>query len=159
MKVLNKVIEYILAALVLLMVAGCFWQIFTRFVLSNPSQWTEELLRYALIWLTMIGVPYAYGKEQHLAIGLLTNHFTKKESLLDKIFIEIVVLLLSVFVMVAGGYMVVANAAGQVSPALQIPMEFYYLGVPLCGVLMIFYSVQRLVRFVKELAAAKKEEK
>ena len=68
MKKLNKVLEYILAFLVVVMVVGCFWQIFTRFVLNNASSWTEELLRYALIWLTMLGVPYAYLKEQHISI-------------------------------------------------------------------------------------------
>ncbi len=159
MKVINKVIEYILAALVAVMVLGCFWQIFTRFILNNPSQWTEEFLRYALIWLTMLGVPYAYGKEQHLSIGFITNTFSKKYSLVDKIFIEVVVLALSIFVMTAGGYMVVVNAAGQVSPALHLPMQFYYLGIPICGVLMILYSGQRLIRFVKEFVEMKKEEK
>lgn len=151
MKILNKVIEYILAILVIVMVAGCFWQIFTRFILKNPSQWTEELLRYALIWLTMLGVPYAYGKEQHIAIGFITDSFTKKGTLKDKIFIEILILFLSVFVMVAGGTMVAMNAVGQTSPAMHLPMQFYYIGVPICGVLMIIYSVQRLIKFINEL--------
>lgn len=151
MKILNKVIEYILAILVIVMVVGCFWQIFTRFILKNPSQWTEELLRYALIWLTMLGVPYAYGKEQHIAIGFITDTFTKKGTLKDKIFIEILILFLSVFVMVAGGTMVAMNAVGQTSPAMHLPMQFYYIGVPICGVLMIIYSVQRLIKFINEL--------
>ncbi len=155
MKIINKILEWILAALVLVMVLGCLWQVITRFILNNPSQWTEEFLRYALIWLTMLGVPYAYGKEQHLSIGLLTNTFSKKGSLADKIFIEIIVLILSVFILVAGGCMVVANAAGQISPALHLPMEVYYLGVPICGVLMILYSGERVIRFVKELAELK----
>ena len=87
MKKLNKVLEYILAFLVVVMVVGCFWQIFTRFVLNNASSWTEELLRYALIWLTMLGVPYAYGKEQHISIGFIPSTFTNKGSLSNKIFI------------------------------------------------------------------------
>lgn len=110
MKKLNKVLEYILAFLVVVMVVGCFWQIFTRFVLNNASSWTEELLRYALIWLTMLGVPYAYGKEQHISIGFITSTFTKKGSLRNKIFIEILVLFLSAFVLIAGGIMVTINA-------------------------------------------------
>ena len=144
MKKLNKVLEYILAFLVVVMVVGCFWQIFTRFVLNNASSWTEELLRYALIWLTMLGVPYAYGKEQHISIGFITS-------------IEILVLFLSAFVLIAGGIMVTINAVGQLSPAMGIPMQFYYVGAPICGVLMIIYSGERLIRFVKELKETKEE--
>lgn len=157
MKKLNKVLEYILAFLVVVMVVGCFWQIFTRFVLNNASSWTEELLRYALIWLTMLGVPYAYGKEQHISIGFITSTFTKKGSLRNKIFIEILVLFLSAFVLIAGGIMVTINAVGQLSPDMGIPMQFYYVGAPICGVLMIIYSGERLIRFVKELKETKEE--
>ena len=157
MKKLNKVLEYILAFLVVVMVVGCFWQIFTRFVLNNASSWTEELLRYALIWLTMLGVPYAYGKEQHISIGFITTTFTKKGSLRNKIFIEILVLFLSAFVLIAGGIMVTINAVGQLSPAMGIPMQFYNVGAPICGVLMIIYSGERLIRFVKELKETKEE--
>ena len=53
--------------------------------------------------------------------------------------------------------MVCMNAVGQLSPSLQLPMQFYYMGVPVCGVLMVFYSAPRLVRFVKELKEAKEE--
>ena len=51
MKYLNKVVEVILEVLVAGMVLGCCWQ------------YTEELLRYMLIWLTMMGVPCIW-KEQ-----------------------------------------------------------------------------------------------
>ena len=77
MKYLNKVVEIILEVLVAGMVLGCCWQVITRFVLHNPSKYTEELLRYMLIWLTMMGVPYAYGQNSHLAINLkhsVNNH-------------------------------------------------------------------------------------
>ena len=51
------------------------------------------------------------------------------------------------------------NAAGQVSPAMQIPMQFYYIGVPICGILMVVYSAERLLQFVKEYSEMKKEGK
>ncbi len=155
MKVLNKILETILAILVAVMVLGCFWQIFTRFILNNPSKWTEELLRYTLIWLTMLGVPYAYGQEKHISINFIARTFQPKNSLLTKIGIEVLITALSVFVMIAGGWMVTTNAAGQISPAMQIPMEVYYMCVPICGVLMVIYSVDRLIRFVKELKEVK----
>ena len=50
MKTLNKILETVLGLLVAVMVLGCIWQVITRFVLNNPSKYTEELLRYLLIW-------------------------------------------------------------------------------------------------------------
>ena len=54
MKVLNKILSSVLAFMVAAMVVVCCWQVITRFVLGNPSKYTEEILRFALIWLTML---------------------------------------------------------------------------------------------------------
>ncbi len=158
-KILNKIIEVIIAILIVLMVLGNFWQIFTRFVLGNAADWTEEFLRYSLIWLTMLGVPYAYGKNQHIAIEFITDKFSARGKLIDGIFIQVLILLISVFVMICGGVMVTKNAVGQVSAALGMPMQFYYLGVPVCGVLMIVYTLPKLIGDIKALAETKKEGK
>ena len=77
-KKVNRIIEVIMAALIVCMVGANFWQIFTRFVLNHAADWTEEFMRYALIWLTMLGVPYAYGKKQHIAIEFLLIHLRKR---------------------------------------------------------------------------------
>ena len=150
MKVLDKILETVLGILVAVMVAACFWQVFTRFILNSPSKYTEELLRYMLIWTTMMGVPYAYGKDRHLSINIITKTFTAHGKLLTSIGIEILILVHSVFVMIAGGWMVTMNSAGQISPALHMPMEFYYACVPIGGVLMVLYSLSRLAGFLKQ---------
>ncbi len=87
------------------------------------------------------------------------RHVYKKGTVLDKIFIDMLILGLSVFVMVIGGTMVSANAVGQVSPAMNIPMQFYYMGVPVCGILMVIYAAERLIRLTREYAEIKKEGK
>jgi TRAP-type C4-dicarboxylate transport system permease small subunit len=158
-KILNRIIEVIMAVLIVLMVLGNFWQIFTRFVLNNAADWTEEFLRYALIWVTMLGVPYAYGKNQHIAIEFITAKFSERGKAIDEIFIQILILLISIFVLIAGGIMVTANAVGQVSAALNMPMQFYYLGVPICGVLMVIYTLPKLAEQIKVLRESKKEGK
>ena len=97
---LNKVVEIILEVLVAGMVLGCCWQVITRFVLHNPSKYTEELLRYMLIWLTMMGVPYAYGQNSHLAINLIVKKFKPKNETLAQIAIDVLIMILSVSVMI-----------------------------------------------------------
>ena len=151
MKYLNKVVEVILEVLVPGMVLGCCWQVITRFLLHNPSKYTEELLRYMLIWLTMMGVPYAYGKNSHLAINLIVKKFKPKNEIIAQIAIDAFIMILSVSVMIVGGIMVTANAAGQLSPAMQIPMQIYYVCVPVCGVLMVIYGLFKIAEHIKAL--------
>ncbi len=156
---LDKILEVLLSIMVILMVFGCVYQIFTRFILQDPSDWTEEFVKYVLIWTTMLGVPYAYGKDKHISIGFVTSTFTPKGMAIDKIFNDILILIISIVIMIVGGVMVTGNAAGQVSAALQIPMQIYYSGVPVCGVLMVLYSIPRLTDHFAELKASREEVK
>lgn len=155
MKTLNKILETVLGLLVAVMVLGCIWQVITRFVLNNPSKYTEELLRYLLIWTTMLGVPYAYGKDKHLSINIAVKYFSPKGKVMTNIFIEALILVLSVFVMVAGDWMVTMNSAGQISPAMHMPMQLYYAGVPVSGILMVCYGIDRLKNSLKQWKEAK----
>lgn len=126
MKIINKILGTVISVLVAVMVLACCWQVITRFLLNDPSQWTEEFLRYALIWMTMLGAPYAYGKDQHLSIRVLVDKFQSKNQIRTKIAVEIIVLILSIAVFIVGGIMVTANSAGQISAALKLPMQVYY---------------------------------
>ena len=36
------------------------WQIVTRFVIQEPAEWTEVLIRFTLIWMVFLGVPHAF---------------------------------------------------------------------------------------------------
>lgn len=159
MKVLDKVLSTVIAVLVALMVLGCCWQVITRFILNDPSTWTEEFLRYALIWLTMLGAPYAYGKGSHLSINVLTNKFKPLSRTIDKIFIEIIIMILCISVFIVGGILVTLNSAGQISASLELPMQVYYVCIPISGFLTLIYCINNIVKYVKELKDNTKEGK
>ena len=61
-QILDKILEAVLCIMIVFMVFGCVWQIITRFIIQDPSDWTEEFVRYTLIWTTMLLiVPVAIG--------------------------------------------------------------------------------------------------
>ena len=41
------------------MVINVLWQVFTRFVIRDPSSFTEEAARYMMIWVGLLGSAYA----------------------------------------------------------------------------------------------------
>lgn len=61
------------------MVIVAIWQVFTRYVLNSPSTISEELLRYSLIWVSMLGAAYAFGNKKHIAIEFIIEKLSPKK--------------------------------------------------------------------------------
>ena len=143
----DKILEW---ALVFLMAANVFnvlWQVFTRFVLKNPSSFTEELARFLLIWVGLLGASYAAGKKLHLAIDVVVHRFSPRSRLYAERLIQVFIFLFGLLVLVFGGIRLVAITLilDQVSAALQVKLGYVYLVLPLSGLLLMFYSVYFLV--------------
>ncbi len=51
-------------------VAAGFWQVLSRFILSNPSIWSEALVRLSLIWMVMIGLGVALRQGALVSIDI-----------------------------------------------------------------------------------------
>ena len=133
---IDKIIQVLSTIIMGVMVIAVCWQVITRYILNNPSTVTEEALRYLLIWVTMVGGAYAYGRRKHLAITALSKRLSFKGQK-----ILAMVILFCVVVMIGGGTRLVNTAADQLSAALQLPMPLIYASVPVGAILFIFYAL------------------
>jgi TRAP-type C4-dicarboxylate transport system permease small subunit len=123
------------------------WQVFTRFILRDPSSFTEELAGFLLIWIGLLGASYALYTRAHLGIDVLTGKLTGLRKYLVGLFINGVVLLFALFVLVVGGLRLVnlTFTLSQISPAMGIPIGYVYLVLPITGILMIFFSIRSII--------------
>lgn len=92
---------------------------------------------------------------EEASIRVLVDKFQSKNQIRTKIAVEIIVLILSIAVFIVGGIMVTANSAGQISAALKLPMQVYYVCIPISGCLMVLYCLERLKRWFTELKKGK----
>jgi TRAP-type C4-dicarboxylate transport system permease small subunit len=46
-------------------------QIFTRFVLETPMEWTEVIIRFSLIWMVFMGIPMAFRQGAMVSVDVL----------------------------------------------------------------------------------------
>lgn len=57
------------------------WQVVARFVFSQPSTWTEEMMRRLLVWCVMLGIVLAFRRgalvSVDLALRTSTGHWRK----------------------------------------------------------------------------------
>ncbi|PVX39708.1 TRAP-type C4-dicarboxylate transport system permease small subunit [Pasteurella langaaensis DSM 22999] len=132
------------AIIVMVLLVICVtWQVFSRYVLHMPSTMTDEIARFSMIWVGLLGAAYTVGLQKHLSIDLFTHNLSMKKKAMSNIFINLCIIAFSLGVMVYGGFTLVSNvyATGQISPSMQIPMAYIYIALPLSGILMLFYSI------------------
>ena len=72
-KLLDKILAVALVILMAAMVIDVTWQIFTRFLTDTPSSWSEELARFLLIWIGLLGAVWAYRTRAHLGLSYLVE--------------------------------------------------------------------------------------
>ena len=143
MTILTKIMTSVLIFAMGLMVFVVTWQIFTRFILNDPSLYSEEMAGFLLIWIGMLGSVYALITKSHIGIDILTKNLKGKEKTISIFMIYSLIILFSLSVLVIGGSRLVhlTFSLNQISPALGIKMSYIYLVIPLSGILIIIYSI------------------
>ena len=143
---IGRGLEAFLAFLMGFMILNVLWQVFSRYVMGAPSSFTEELARYLLIWIGLLGAAYASGKGLHLAMSLFHDKLSDKAKVRLEIILEVLIIIFSFSFLIVGGIRLVYLTfyLGQISAALEMPLGFVYLIIPISGVFFIFYSIDNI---------------
>jgi len=150
---LDRSLARALVAIMGVLVLDVLWQVFTRFVLRDPSSYTEELARFLLIWIGLLGAAYVGGQRRHLAVDLLPGTLAGARRRGLERLIQVFALVFSLVLLVGGSRLVwVTLVLGQSSAALRVPLGYVYLVVPLSGLILAFYSVYHFVHPDEEAA-------
>lgn len=153
---LDVLLTYLLVIIAGLLVVDVVWQILTRFILPQPSSFTEEVARFLLIWISLLGGALAYRQGLHLGFDLIVGKLSPKKAVVVQRISCVLVILFAIGVLIIGGANLVRLTwvLGQSSPVLGIPMAFIYSVLPISGALFILYSVE----FFLTASATKPEE-
>ena len=140
---LNKVLEVFLVILMSVLVLDVLWQVFSRYLLDSPSSFTDELAGFLLIWVGVLGAAYVAGRKEHLAIDILIQRSPPARQRFLLYLIHSLIFLFALSVMVTGGFILVySRFVLQVkSAALQLPLGFVYIVLPISGLIIMFYEV------------------
>lgn len=153
MKKIQKGITRILNGLAgisfLAMVLLTCWQVFTRYILKNPSTWSEELVGYLFAWMSLLGASLVTQERGHMNIPILVERFGEKGQKLLNCLGELIAFLFSLVILVFGGVQITSLAMGQMTSSLGVPIGIFYIVLPLCGVLNMIYTVFNMVDILK----------
>ncbi|MET3598333.1 TRAP transporter small permease [Martelella mangrovi] len=147
---LESLLLYLTSAMLAIMVGLMLWQVFTRYVLAAPALYTEELLRFMMIWMAFLGSAYAFGTRQHLSLVFAIEALSGRKKLILMLINDAVVLVFSVFILFLGGIKAVSSSMAQFSPIMRIPIGDVYLIMPIAAVLIFILQSLNMIILVRD---------
>lgn len=155
---INSLLRVVLSIFMTVMIVAVVWQVFTRFVLKDPSAFTDELSRYLLIWIGVLGGAYTYAIKRHLALELLAPKLSHRGQLVLGIIINLIIIAFAAVAFIYGGTALVANTLkhGQISPGIVIGghhllIGYVYVVVPLTGYIISYFGTVDIISSVLSL--------
>jgi TRAP-type C4-dicarboxylate transport system permease small subunit len=146
-RVSTTCLQWLLIAAVTLLVFDVVWGVLTRYVGGEQASWTEELARFLLIWVSLLGGAAAFEQKSHLGVDYFVTKFDDSIRGNLKAFSYAIVLFFAISIFVVGGSRVVYNALvlDQTTPALGWKMGHVYLAIPISGVFMTLFTIANLL--------------
>ena len=125
-----------------------FAEVFFRYILGNPLGWTEELVRYFLVWITFLGTYLGVREDKHLQIKVFFNkcpvEIQYSLEMLGDLCILVFFILFSYL-----GIVYVITFFSDLSPSLEIPMGIIYLAIPISGIFIVYQITLKRLKYRK----------
>lgn len=142
-----RILEVTTVALFAILVLDVLWGVVSRYSPGiKPSDWTEELAVYLLVWVSLLGAALTFREHGHLGVDYFVGKLDPAARRLSRYVAEICVLLFSIIVLLWGGYRLVADtlAVDQLTPVLQWKIGYLYSVVPISGVFFAASCIEHL---------------
>jgi C4-dicarboxylate transporter DctQ subunit len=123
-----------------------FVNVIMRYIFHNAIYWSEELVRYTMVWLIFLGGSQVAKNEGHIAVDVVLRALPLSgrkfmNCLLDCVGIAFC-LILAYFSYIQTERVYLSR---QVSPAMEMPMWIAYAAIPVGGLFMAIRYVQALL--------------
>ena len=140
-KVMTKLLAAIATILLSIMTLLVLYQVFTRYVLNSPAAFTEELVRYFLIWTGFVGAAYAFITREHMCLVLVRDSLKPESRRVLMTVIDVLILVFAIFVITIGGFKLAMSAQKVFSALLGIPRSLVYAMAPVSGLFIIVAQI------------------
>lgn len=148
-KTLDNILKTLAGISLLVMFVLVVWQVFTRYILNEPSTWSEELVAYLFAWSTLFGASLIVSEKGHMNIPVLVEKRSPKVQKGLAIFSELMILLFSLAVLTAGGVAITKLALGQMTSSLGMPVGYFYIPLPITGLINTIYTLMNISDILK----------
>ncbi len=133
----DRLLEIACIGLILIAVGVACLQVVMRYGFRSALPWPEEVAAWAFTWAVMLGMALATARGAHIAIDIVPRLLRPRPRAVLEFLIAVVMAVASLVLMVHG--MEYVSRAVAASPALQMPMKYLFLAVPVGAALNLLF--------------------
>jgi C4-dicarboxylate transporter DctQ subunit len=136
LKVFNKVIEILTVIILAVITAMVSLEVVLRYGFGHSLFITEEFTRYALVWMVFLACSLSVADNSHIRVEFLVNLFKGRHRAWVNLAAQALFIVFLVFLIIQGA-IALPFQAEQIIPTLNVSMFWFYLAMPVGGLLMV----------------------
>ena len=115
--------------------------------LGASISWATEFSCYIFVWTTMLGCAVASKHMLHIGVDAIINCFHGIAKKIMMIFSH-TILLIALIIFTFTSWQYTAAQMAHVGIAIKISMSWFYVSLPICGILMIYHTFVQLLEII-----------
>lgn len=119
--------------------------VFSRYVLNFVLSWSEEVPRYLLVWISLIGAALAIEHQAHIGFDYLFNKLPERSREASRILLNLGVGSLGA-IMLVYGIDFVGQFGGDWMESIPFTNVWFYTAMPVSGALIVLFVVRQELR-------------
>lgn len=141
---LSAFLQILLVTVFVILVVDVLWGVGSRYIFGTQAAWSEELARLLMVWLALLGASLACREDQHLGLDVVVRSWPEPVQRLGRLFSYCAIMAFAGVVMTWGGWQLVCQRfdSGQILPALGIAKAWFYLVLPISGILITSFAIE-----------------
>jgi len=145
MDVLYAACVAIAGAALVLISAVIPWAVYTRYVLNRAASWPEPTAVLLMIVLTFFGAAACYRAGLHMRVTFFVSLLPPRLQRVMAFVVELLMALIALFMIDWGAKLVAATWQNSIADFPSLSVGATYLPIPLGGVTLFFFVMERLL--------------
>ena len=151
--VIESLIKGLIIVIMVVMSLVTIVEVVRRYILGLSFAWSEELVRYLLIWLSFLGGSIAWKQKALVSFSLLQDKLAGKGRsgyVLDLV-IHLTCLAFTSYVAYhSWRYAFSTIIVRQISTGLRLSMFYVCIAIPVGFILMSLFSLERILSIIRQ---------
>lgn len=132
-------VRWIIITMMALMTILVFLQVLFRYLFNTPLGWSEEIARFAFVWLSFLGAAILVRTDGHIRVSVFVDQLPDRGWIAVRV-LQYAGALICIAILLLGGLGLTRAEWSQIAPATDLKMGYVYLVTPFAAALMLVWT-------------------